>query len=336
MAVGALSDELSSEQLLAIIATQTEIAKLGLDLEGVMALVAQQAHSITRAAGAVVELAEGDEMVYRAVAGAVANQLGLRLKRATSLSGLCVANATPLYCEDSELDSRVDRQACRRVGLRSMVIVPLIHHGVAVGALKVFSPEVSAFGDNDVQILSLMSDLIAAAMFHSAKYEADELYQRATTDNLTGLASRGLFLDRLRHSLAKARRESRQVAVVMVDMDGLKPINDEHGHRAGDAAIVEIANRLAQDVRDSDTVARFGGDEFALVLSVVDSRESALMVSQRICNRCAAPFSFEGLPLVIGASIGVAVFPDDGDEPETLIHTADQAMYLAKRAKKRG
>jgi diguanylate cyclase (GGDEF)-like protein len=335
MAVGQLAPELSPQQLLAIIRTQTEIAKLGLDLPGVMTIVAERSRAITGASGAVVELAEGDEMVYRAVSGVVSDQLGLRLKRSASLSGLCVATASVLRCDDSELDDRVDRQACRKVGLRSMVVVPLIHEGTAVGVLKVFSPVASAFGERDVDVLGTMSELIAAAMFHSVKFGADELFHQATTDSLTGLANRALFFDRLRYSIAKARRESRLLAALMVDMDGLKPINDRHGHRAGDAAIKEIASRLSADIRDSDTVARVGGDEFAMVLSDVDSRSSASMIGKRISKRCAGPFQFEGRSLAIGASVGVAIFPDDGDQPEVLLERADQSMYVAKQAKKR-
>lgn len=328
------NSEPASIQLLAVIETQTEIAKLGLDLNGVMTLVAVRAQIITGAIGAVVELAEGDEMVYRAVAGTASGLLGLRLNKETSLSGLCVASAATLCCEDSETDLRVDREACRRVGLRSMIVVPLIHLGAAVGALKVFSPAPRAFGAGDIRILGLMSELIAAAMYHAAKYGTDELYLQATRDSLTGLANRALFHDRLRHGLATAKREGRRLGVLMLDMDGLKPINDHHGHRAGDAAIKEFANRLSLEARQSDTVARLGGDEFAFVLSTVESRDSAVQVLRRIAERCNGPFVFEDRPLAMSASIGLALYPDDADEPEALIEKADQSMYIAKRAKK--
>src|SRR5262249_49358422 len=151
---------------------------------------------------------------------------------------------------------RVDREACRKVGLRSMIVVPLIHHGDAVGALKVFSPALAAFGDREIQLLGLMSELIAAAMYHATRFSADELFRQATRDSLTGLANRALLLDRLRHDIAKAKREGRRLGVVMLDMDGLKPINDHHGHRAGDAAIKEMAVRIAAQLRQSDTAAR--------------------------------------------------------------------------------
>jgi diguanylate cyclase (GGDEF)-like protein len=328
------TNELDAEQLLAVIATQTEIAKLGLDLNGVMSLVAEQALAVTHATGAVVEMVEGDEMVYRAVAGAASGQLGLRLSRDRSLSGSCVMQSSTLRCDDSEVDPRVNREACRKIGLRSMIVVPLLHHGIAIGVLKVFSSEVSAFGDGDLRILGLMSELIAASMFHSSKYEADELFQQATRDSLTGFANRALFFDRLRHNIAKARRERLLLGVMMLDMDALKPINDGYGHRAGDAAIVEMAHRIAADVRHSDTVARLGGDEFAVVLWNVESHESAMMVGRRIAERCDEPFEFEGHRLTIGASVGVAIFPDDGDQTDELVEQADRAMYVAKRAKK--
>ncbi|HEU4883065.1 MAG TPA: sensor domain-containing diguanylate cyclase [Longimicrobium sp.] len=329
------SSDPTSGQLLAIIRIQTEIAKLGLDLEGVMALVAREAQVITGSSGAVVELAEDDDMVYRAVSGIAANQLGLRLKRATSLSGLSVAMGTPLCCDDSECDDRVDREACRRVGLRSMVVVPLNHDDAAVGVLKVLSERPMAFGDADVQVLQLMSELIGAAMYHATRYGADELFRSATHDNLTGIANRALFFDRLRHCLAQARRAEQRLGVLVLDMDGLKRINDAHGHRAGDAALREIASRLSQGVRQADTVARLGGDEFGVVLSPVDDREGAWVAASRLAARLERPLFFNRKRLALVSSVGVAVFPDDGDQPDALVESADQAMYAIKRQRSR-
>lgn len=328
------SSEPAPAQLMAVIRTQTDIAKLGLDLNGVMTLVAERALAATGATGAVIELAEGDHMVYRAVAGAASGMLGLRLGRKGSLSGLCVESATTLCCDDSENDARVDREACRKVGLRSMVVVPLIHHGDTVGALKVFAPVPAAFGDGAIQLLGLMSELIAAAMFHAARFGTDELFRQATRDNLTGLANRALFFDRLRHGIVKAKRDGGCLGVVMLDMDGLKPINDQRGHRGGDAALKEMAERIAAEVRQADTVARLGGDEFAIVLAGIENRASALVAVQRIADRCDRSFIFEGQPLKIGASIGMAIYPDDGEQPDALLEKADHSMYAAKSKRK--
>jgi diguanylate cyclase (GGDEF)-like protein len=322
-------------QFLAIIRTQTEIAKLGLDLNGVMDFVTQEAQAITNATGAVIEMADADDMVYRAVAGMAEGQLGLRLARLDSLSGQCVATARALRCDDAETDPRVNRAACLKVGLRSMIVVPLIHLGQAVGALKVMSAAPRAFTDGDLQVLGMMSELIAAAMFHAAKYGSDALFQRATRDGLTGLANRALFYDRLRLAVAQAQRKSQPMAVLMLDMDGLKPINDRHGHRAGDAAIKEIAARLSTLIRQVDTAARLGGDEFGVLLAGVADRDAAHQVGKRITEALARPFSADDTPLQLGASIGIAVYPEDGTEPDGLVHVADQAMYVTKRARKR-
>jgi diguanylate cyclase (GGDEF)-like protein len=322
-------------QLLAIIRTQTEIAKLGLDLQGVMQVVAREAQALAGASGAVVELAEGDEMVYRAVSGIASNQLGLRLRRDSSLSGLTVQMGTPLRCDDCEIDPRVDREACRRVGLRSMVVVPLSHDDAVVGVLKVLGESPHAFGDQTVALLELMSELIGAAMFHATRYGTDELFRRATHDGLTGLANRALFFDRLRHCLAQARREQFPVGVLVLDMDGLKQINDVHGHRVGDAALRELALRLAGVARQSDTVARLGGDEFGVVLSRVEGREGAVVMAERLEQQLDRQMVFERRRLVLQASIGVALFPGDGDEPDSLVEAADREMYAAKRLRKR-
>ncbi|VVD81299.1 putative diguanylate cyclase YegE [Pandoraea capi] len=149
-----------------------------------------------------------------------------------------------LRCDDSETDPRVDRDACRKVGLRSMIVTPLKHLDTTVGVLKIFAPTPSAFPDADVRTLELMSELIAAAMFHAARFETSQLYLQATHDALTGWPNRALFYDRLRQAVHLALRSSSRLGILNIDMDGLKPINDKFGHRAGDAAIRAAAKRM--------------------------------------------------------------------------------------------
>ncbi|MFP4906533.1 diguanylate cyclase domain-containing protein, partial [Paraburkholderia sp. BR14261] len=136
---------------------------------------------------------------------------------------------------------------------RSMIVTPLKHLETTVGVLKVTNSEVDAFKDEDIRTLSLMSELIAAAMFHAARHETSELYLRATHDALTGLPNRALFYDRLRQSVDLALRSSGGLGVLNLAMDGLKPLNDRYGHRAGDAAIRETATRIARHSRRVDT-----------------------------------------------------------------------------------
>ena len=324
----------TQKQLLAVIQTQTAIAKLGLDLNAVMTLVAEQTQLITHAKGAVVELAEDGEMVYRAVSGGAAHLLGLRLGQQNSLSGLCVEQNKILYCEDSEVDVRVDQMACRKVGLRSMAVVPLIHCGDAIGVLKIYSEKIAAFKEGDLQLLTLMSELIAAAMYHATKFGAQALYKLATQDQLTGLANRALFLDCLRQGLLTAKQNNKKLGILMIDMDGLKGINDLHGHRLGDVALKEIAQRIKQSLRHDDLVARLGGDEFAVILASVENQELARQAMNRISETCGLPFVFENLDLKIGASLGLAIYPKDADGIDQLIECADLNMYHDKRSRK--
>ena len=320
--------------LLDIIAMQTEIAKAGLDLGDVMALVTEHAQRLTRASGAVIELAEDEDMVYRAASGIAARQLGLRLKRSSSLSGMCVEQRAILLCTDSEIDDRVDREACRRVGLRSMLTVPLNHLDTTVGALKVMSAEVAAFGQADIRVLSLISDLVAAAMYHAAQHAASDLYYRATHDALTEIANRASFYDQLRQSIARADRQSERLGVLNLDMDGLKPINDAHGHHAGDAALKELASRISSACRQTDVVARVGGDEFGVILTPIDDHHSAHRLRDRFQEAIEKPLPFGEHELAMGASIGLAIYPDDACELNELLAKADAAMYAVKRDRK--
>ena len=320
--------------LLEIIKLQTDIARLGLDLGGVMQLVCQRASSLCGATAAVVELAEGGDMVYRAAAGVAEGSLGLRLKRDGSLSGLCVAQDRILQCDDAETDPRVDRAACRKVGLRSMLVVPLRHEGETVGVLKVGAPHPHAFDAERAQVLGLLSELIGAAIYHAVQYESSYLNYRATHDALTSLANRALFYDRLRQQLAQASRASSSVAVVNIDMDGLKAINDKLGHRAGDAAIRQVAERITRALRQEDLAARLGGDEFGVILCGVRDRDGVSRQCSSLTSAIGAPFEFEGRALRLGASVGYAICPEDGSEMEQLLELADQAMYRVKQARK--
>ncbi len=325
--------QLPREQLLTVITTQTDVARLGPDLAAVMALVTKRAQELTAADGAVIELAEGDEMVYRAASGSGEAQLGLRLSREGSLSGLSVARNQVLHCDDSEQDSRVDLAACRKVGVRSMIVVPLCHQHQAVGVLKVLSREPGHFSDGHGHLLAMLAELIGSAMFHASRLASDDLLYRATHDALTGLANRALFYDRLRQELHQAKRSGEPLGVAIIDMDGLKAINDQLGHRAGDAALRAFGERLKLAARQADTVARLGGDEFALILHQLQAPQ-AQVVGQRLIAAAEAPFAHDGHQVPVGGSIGIALWPDDGDGPEQLLEIADRRMYNDKRQRK--
>ena len=160
--------------------------------------------------------------------------------------------------------------------------------------------------------------------------EARELLHRALYDALTGVPNRVLFQDRLEQACTRTQREGQAFAVMLMDLNRFKQANDTFGHQCGDLVLQETARRLRTVLRDSDSVARLGGDEFALLLPKADAGGAAI-VADRIQEAMAEPFLFEGQDLAIGASLGIAVWDVDGNDPAQLLHEADRAMYASKR-----
>ena len=159
----------------------------------------------------------------------------------------------------------------------------------------------------------------------------NDLKHRALHDPLTGLANRALFFDRLHQSMLGFERDGRLVAVVMLDLDGFKTVNDALGHVAGDRVLKEVAAQLQAGIRSTDTVARLGGDEFAWILPSVGSAEAAARKARTLLRSVARAYPADGKQVEIGVSAGVAFFPIDGQETDALMRHADLALYTAKR-----
>jgi diguanylate cyclase (GGDEF)-like protein len=157
---------------------------------------------------------------------------------------------------------------------------------------------------------------------------------QATHDALTGLANRMLLDDRLDRSIERARRFGTKVGVVMIDLDHFKPVNDTHGHAVGDRLLLTVATRLRESVRTSDTVARYGGDEFVLLIDNVHGREDIERVVAGVQARLSIPVVDGERVLTLAASIGISVFPEDTLDASTLLRRADEAMYAAKTIRK--
>ena len=160
----------------------------------------------------------------------------------------------------------------------------------------------------------------------------DRLDHLAQYDDLTGLANRALLRDRLERALAAARRHRSEVAVMILDLDGFKAVNDTLGHAAGDRLLRAVAERLRSRVRETDTVARLGGDEFALVIENLGRPEHAALVARKLLDALEAPIRVDGQEARVGASIGAALYPRDAEDPAVLLRLADAAMYAAKAA----
>ena len=322
--------DLAHEHLLEVIAIQSQIAKLGLDLGQVMTMIVDQVLTLLNADGAVIELAEGDEMVYRAASGMAKSHIGLRLKQSESLSGLCIQTGEILRCDNVEIDSRVNLTACHAVGLRSMIVMPLKHNHSVIGVLKALSKNAYHFDENHELLLNLLAVVMSSSMFFAAKFDKDALFHKATHDGLTDLANRSLFMDRLRNTIEKSKREQSFAGVLMIDMDGLKYVNDTFGHRMGDVMIKELANRIKHASRNSDTVARLGGDEFAAVLTPLETSLDLNSAITRLYSEISKPFAFENEPHPLHASIGGACFPTDSYDLDRLLEIADERMYAVK------
>lgn len=153
----------------------------------------------------------------------------------------------------------------------------------------------------------------------------------AYLDSLTGLPNRRLLDDRLAQALHLAQRRDRRLAVLLVDLDDFKQVNDSLGYRAGDAALCEAARRLAGCVRKADTLARHGGDEFVMVLSDVQTEADCGLMAERALRALAQPLALDGRPVALGACIGISLFPADAGDGETLLRNADAAVYRAKQ-----
>ncbi|NML18039.1 diguanylate cyclase domain-containing protein [Azohydromonas caseinilytica] len=447
------------DRLLSIIQAQSQLSDAELDLDAFMQRVVDSVQALTDSAGAVVELVEGDAMVYRCASASFAAHAGLRLRRGGSLSGLSVAQRAILRCDDTEQDPRVDREACRRIGIRSMVCTPLFCGGEAVGVLKVMAQAPHGIDDMAVQTLELMAATLGGALGRQLAYEqrlqmaaqlhmsearlramllhandaivsmdaagvvtewnpaaerlfgwrADEalgqplsaliippalrqahdggiarflarggalrasrlelpavhrdgqpmsielswsgaqvggaweftgfmhdiserkrleaaLSTLALQDPLTGLLNRRAFTDATDKALHHLDRHGTPAALLFLDLDGFKRLNDTRGHQAGDDALVAVAQALRGGVRKNDVVGRLGGDEFVVLADGLGDAAQARAMAQKVLQAVREAVPGSGL----SCSVGIALARPRQSATE-LLQQADQAMYGAKQ-----
>lgn len=213
----------------------------------------------------------------------------------------------------------------------SWIALPLLSANEVFGALILKSHPGTLFSEKDTELLQFVSTQVAAAIERRRLH--DELLRAARCDDLTGLPNRRLFQDRMKSALARTRRHANRFALLYIDIDDFKHVNDSLGHTAGDQLLREVAVRLQQCVREEDTVARMGGDEFVVLLEEIQLREDALLVADKILAAISHPIQIEGHLLCMQSSIGVSLYPDDGISTDELLKHADKKMYQAKKAK---
>lgn len=201
-------------------------------------------------------------------------------------------------------------------------------------------PELNLNSDDEMGLLANNFSTMAKSInlqLHELKIQRQYLQQAAYHDPLTHLPNRLLLDDRIEQALVIGKRDKLEVAVMLVDLDDFKPVNDLYGHDIGDRLLQEVSARMLGCIRESDTLARFGGDEFMVILSQRDQQQASLnarqvsrQVAEKIRHALQQPFKIDNFNLKISCSLGISLYPDDAQDKETLIKNADLAMYYAK------
>ncbi|MFP5326818.1 MAG: putative bifunctional diguanylate cyclase/phosphodiesterase [Acidimicrobiia bacterium] len=306
-----------------------------LDLEKVLDVILNSALDLPGGEAASIMLLQGDELQTICVAGNDA-ALGSRVKVGEGIAGRVAETGEPLL-----ISGKVDRAAfknllTRETHVQSAVSVPMLDRGQVIGVLNVSTTEGRDFTEYDLRAVSVFAEDAATAiskarLYEAARSEADHYGHLALHDPLTNLANRAYLADQTNQAIARAERRGGAVALLFADLDNFKVVNDTLGHGTGDELLVMVAERIGSCLRKSDTGARFGGDEFAILVDDADDAQSAILVADRLLEAMRKPFRVGVRDLVVEASIGIAWSGQHGSSFEELLRHADMAMYEAKR-----
>jgi diguanylate cyclase (GGDEF)-like protein len=274
--------------------------------------------------------------VYTGVSEAVAQAIGHR-PEGRGLLGLVIQENMPIRLDDMRRHPMSAGFPPGHPPMTSLLAVPVSHAGRVYGRIYLCDKkDGTPFSEAD-ELLAMSFAHSLSLMLDNAREVEEILAARrkldylAHFDILTGLPNRELFTDRIRQAIAHAHRTDGKVALLFVDLDNFKGINDSYGHAVGDQLLKEVAARLKACVREDDTVARLAGDEFIVMLPDVETVDDAATVARKILEVLAHPLPLEGNELYTGASIGISLFPVDAADGEELLRTADLAMYRAKQ-----
>lgn len=215
---------------------------------------------------------------------------------------------------------------------KNCIIVPLICQDKVVGVLNLADKiEGDGFSCDDIALVELLSQLVGASIGNIKLFE--RIQRQATTDGLTGLANHKTFYETLEKELWRTRRYGGQISLIMVDIDSLKKINDAYGHRAGDKVISEISKKIRACIRQSDTAARYGGDEFAVILPNTSLADAVVAAERMVDSVSESPIMWKKEQIALSISVGVGEY-DSESSPEDITSRSDQALYMAKQAGK--
>jgi diguanylate cyclase (GGDEF)-like protein len=264
-----------------------------------------------------------------------------------TLSGWAVKNHRTVLIRDYDVDAPnyltpaevpLGRSAAT---FRSAVFLPLFAGEDPIGVLTIQHRRPGAFDEVHSRFLETLGGFIVVALGNALSHRKvrrlnRQILKLAHYDPLTGLANRRLLTDYLKRTIAISQRRQRRFAVFFLDLDGFKPVNDKWGHETGDRVLAELGERLSRVLRDSDLVARVGGDEFVALALDVEESSAIEAIAEKLLEAVKTPFSGELNPIHLGVSIGIAVYPDTATDAQGLMSRADQAMYQVKTRGKAG
>ena len=257
------------------------------------------------------------------------NRLEANPANETSVVRRVWRSAAPVWVSNIQDNPKSRRRAAaRRAGLHTALGFPVVMHEDFYGVMEFFSPDVRPPDDELMEFARQLGSQIG--QFIARKDAEQGLQFVATHDALTGLPNRTMFGDRLSQALAQAQRYRRRLALLFVDLDGFKVINDTLGHGAGDVFLREIAVRLRSGLREGDVIGRIGGDEFVVLIEEFGEIEQVAEVARKIVQTVAQPVMVQGHECRVTASVGISAYPQDGKDSQALLKCADSAMYRAK------
>ena len=306
-----------------------------LELQHVLDVILRSSLELLEGATGSIMLLEGRRRLRVVAVQGNEQARGQEVELGAGVAGYVAEEMEPLL-----ITGEADRTVFRNLAVRAQRVdsgmsVPLVNREEVLGVLNLNAGPDRLFTEYDLRAVSLFAEQAAAAISNARLFEMErahtaELTYRAFHDPLTRLANRALFVERVQEALAEDQDTPRRPAVVFLDLDNFKTVNDSLGHAAGDRLLVAVAGRIEGSLGHADIAARFGGDEFAVLLRDATDDFAVTAAAGRILESLRSPFSIGGHEVFIGASIGIAIPSEDGETVDELLRNADVAMYMAK------
>lgn len=308
---------------------------LGLDLEQVLTTIVRSALELLDGRDGSIMLASGGRELRTVATAGDSGAQGARVAFGEGVAGRVAATREPLLIDGTLAHAGAPGRQSEPPAPSSALSVPLMHRGALLGVLNVNARPDRHYTEHDLRALSLFGEQAASAIANAQLYQAQKLMAsqklfQALHDPLTRLPNRTLFLERVERALTAERGEEERVALLLLDLDDFKRINDSLGHAAGDEILIAFAERIRSSVRAGDTVARVGGDEFAVLVEDVRTQDETVLAAQRLQRLLSRPFVVGDREVRLSGSVGIAIEEPKTTTQEELLRNADTALHSAQ------